>query len=204
MNVWHRINARKIMFSYLYTDYFYRVYNAKKITFSDQERRPELFTEEIEWKYLKNSDQQQISGDTFLSKLNIPTPEEDDYKWEDLKDLTLDGQDVQDFSIIANGLRIDLDEVDRDYITAIRDHYKAYEAEVEKLVNPLLTQFQWKDLEAIKKAIFILWYTEHKVLGTDVKVIINEVIELAKRFGGTDVYKLVNGVFHTLLMWDKE
>jgi len=73
-----------------------------------------------------------------------------------LQDLSLGKQSEQDFSIIANGLRIDLDEVDREYVTAIRDHYKENEAEVEMLVNPLLTQFQWKDLEAIKKAIFIL------------------------------------------------
>jgi transcription termination factor NusB len=93
-----------------------------------------------------------------------------------------------------------LDEVDREYITLIRDHYTEFESEVESLVNPLLKQFQRKDLEAIKKAIFILGYTEWKVLGTDDKVIINEMIELAKRFGGSDVYKLVNGVFHELLV----
>lgn len=204
MNVWHRINARKIMFSYLYTDFFYRAYNAKKLHYSDQERKPGLHSVEIEWEHLQNSDQQHISGDTFLSELNIQAPIEDIDEWDNVQELSLDEHNDLDFSIIANGLRIDLDEVDRDYITAIRDHYKAYEAEVEKLVNPLLTQFQWNDLEAIKKAIFILWYTEYKVLATDVKVIINEVIELAKRFGGTDVYKLVNGVFHTLLMWEKE
>lgn len=192
------------MFSYLYTDFFYRAYNAKKLAYSDQERRPSMLTVEIEGEGLQNSDQQHISGDTFLSELNIQIPEEDIDLWEELQDLSLGKQSEQDFSIIANGLRIDLDEVDREYVTAIRDHYKENEAEVEMLVNPLLTQFQWKDLEAIKKAIFILWYTEHKVLGTDVKVIINEVIELAKRFGGSDVYKLVNGVFHELLMSEKK
>ena len=70
-------------------------------------------------------------------------------------DLTTKDQKEKIAEIFEDAIAV-LDEVDRDYITAIRDYYKAYEAEVEKLVNPLLTQFQWKDLEAIKKAIFIL------------------------------------------------
>lgn len=185
------------MFSYIYTDYFYREYNSRKqkqIDFQNDGIYND--TSEIEGLNLQDSNQS-IIWDDFLTELNIPVEVEEIIEHEDL---SLSWDDEKDFSIIANGLRIDLDEVDREYITLIRDHYTEFESEVESLVNPLLKQFQRKDLEAIKKAIFILGYTEWKVLGTDDKVIINEMIELAKRFGGSDVYKLVNGVFHELLV----
>lgn len=185
------------MFSYIYTDYFYREYNSRKqkqIDFQNDGMYND--TSEIEGLNLQDSNQS-IIWDNFLAELNIPVEVEEIIEHDDL---SLSWDDEKDFSIIANGLRINLDEIDREYITLIRDHYKDLEPDVESLVNPLLKQFQRKDLEAIKKAIFILGYTEWKVLGTDDKVIINEMIELAKRFGGSDVYKLVNGVFHELLV----
>lgn len=201
MNVWYRIHARKIMFSYIYTDYFYREYNSRKqkqIEFHGEK----MFNDTSVKEGLNLQDSNQlIIWDDFLAELDIPVDVEEIIEHDDL---SLCWDDEKDFSIIANGLRIDLDEIDREYITAIRDHYTEFEPEVESLVNPLLKQFQRKDLEAIKKAIFMLGFTEWKVLGTDDKVIINEMIELAKRFGGSDVYKLVNGVFHELLIGENK
>lgn len=185
------------MFSYLYTDYFYREYNARKQKQTDSQGE-RVFHDMSETEGLNLQDSNQvIIWDDFLTELDLPQEAEELIECEDL---SLSWDDEKDFSIIANGLRIDLDEIDREYITVIRDHYVAFESEVESFVNPLLKQFQRHDLEAIKKAIFMLGYTEWKMLGTDDKVIINEMIELAKRFGGTDVYKLVNGVFHELLV----
>lgn len=189
------------MFSYLYTDYFYREYNSRKWKYTElQNNGIYNDTSEREGFNLQDSSQQLI-WDDFLHELNISVETEEVIEHDDLS-VSWDEDKV--FSIIANGLRIDLDEIDREYITLIRDHYKDLESDVELLVNPLLKQFQRKDLEAIKKAIFMLGYTEWKVLGTDDKVIINEMIELAKRFGGSDVYKLVNGVFHELLVWKQK
>lgn len=184
MDIGKRINARKIMLSYMYTDFFYRWY-----------------TQENEKKHQIIDNQNNIWEDhDFLQLLDV----EKEWKESQWEDIVIGSFGVwweeKDFSIIASGLRIDLDEVDWDYISIINTQYHNYEVEVEKIISPLLTQFKRNDLEAIKKAIFVLGYTEYRECGTDEKVVINEMIELAKRFGGNDVYKLVNGVFHKLLM----
>jgi transcription termination factor NusB len=55
-------------------------------------------------------------------------------------------------------------------------------------------------MELLKKSIFLLGYTEKKILDTDAKVIVNEMVELAKRFGGYETYKLVNSILHKLII----
>lgn len=187
MNIGHRINARKIMFAYLYTDFFYRNY----------QKTEQKEATSIAAKLALGED-----NEDFLKSMNMHEIIESDS--EIIEWTSWLGLEEQEFSVIAHGMRMDLDEVDRDYIGSIFHNYKDLEWDIAKKVDPLLTQFKWNDLEAMKKALFVLWYTEYTVLGTDKKVVINEMIELAKRYGGVEVYKLVNSVFHELLMWWEE
>lgn len=110
----------------------------------------------------------------------------------------------EDLDMIVSGLRMEPAEVDREYVYGILHAYSNYIPSMEMLVNEYVTQFQWVDMELLKKSIFILGYTERQVLDTDTKVIINEMVELAKRFGWYETYKLVNSIFHKLMIHTDE
>jgi len=58
--------------------------------------------------------------------------------------------------MIAHGLLIKPEEVDRTFVYQLIESYPHYIKPVEKLINPLLTQFQWNELDPIKKTVFIL------------------------------------------------
>lgn len=65
-------------------------------------------------------------------------------------------------------------------------------------VEPLVDR-KWHDVSPIEKAILLMgaWELAHAV-EIPYRVVINEGIELAKRFGGTDGHKYVNGILDKL------
>ena len=57
----------------------------------------------------------------------------------------------------------------------------------------------WDEVSPVERCILLLGACELKLHGeTPYRVIINEAIELAKTFGGTDGHKFVNGVLDKL------
>lgn len=70
--------------------------------------------------------------------------------------------------------------------------------ELDKLIEPLLDR-GWKEISPIEHACMWIGVYEFKFC-PDVpwRVVLNECIELAKSFGGTDGHKYVNGVLHAL------
>jgi len=71
-------------------------------------------------------------------------------------------------------------------------------AALDALIAPLLDR-PMVEISPIERAV--LWIGAHELQhGPDVpwRVVINECIELAKSFGGTDGHKYVNGVVHKL------
>lgn len=72
------------------------------------------------------------------------------------------------------------------------------EAELDALIEPHLDR-PLQELSPIERAV--LWmgaYEFQKCLENPWRVVLNEYIELAKSFGGTDGHKYVNGVLHQL------
>ncbi|MBM3390409.1 MAG: transcription antitermination factor NusB [Betaproteobacteria bacterium] len=71
-------------------------------------------------------------------------------------------------------------------------------AELEALIAPLLDR-PYAELSPIERAILLLATFElQRHLEAPYKVVINEAIELAKSYGGTDGHKYVNGVLDKL------
>ena len=70
--------------------------------------------------------------------------------------------------------------------------------ELDQLIEPLLDR-GWKEISPIEHACMWIGVYEFKFC-PDVpwRVVLNECIELAKSFGGTDGHKYVNGVLHAL------
>ena len=54
-------------------------------------------------------------------------------------------------------------------------------------------------MDVLDRAIFLLWYIEFKELSTPKEVVLNETIEIAKRYWDSSSYKLVNWILHKIL-----
>ena len=92
------------------------------------------------------------------------------------------------------------DKIDVEYFRAMLNGAVAGAADMEQLIAPLLDR-AYKSLSPVERGILLLAGYEFKSqLEVPYRVVINEAIELAKSFGGTDGHKYVNGVLDKMAM----
>lgn len=70
---------------------------------------------------------------------------------------------------------------------------------IQKLVDTYVTSFSFDRMDTMDKALFTLWYIEYKEFQTPKEVILNELVELAKRYADPGSAKLINGIMHKIL-----
>jgi N utilization substance protein B len=88
----------------------------------------------------------------------------------------------------------DFGKIDAEYFTRLLDGAVAGAAEMEQRIAPLLDR-AYKSLSPVERGILLLaGYEFMHCPEVPYRVVINEAIELAKSFGGTDGHKYVNGV----------
>jgi len=88
----------------------------------------------------------------------------------------------------------DFCKIDTGYFTKLLDGAVAGAAEMEQRIAPLLDR-AYKSLSPVERGILLLaGYEFMHCPEVPYRVVINEAIELAKSFGGTDGHKYVNGV----------
>lgn len=86
------------------------------------------------------------------------------------------------------------DKIDTEYFKRLLTGAVAGAAEMEQRIAPLLDR-AYKSLSPVERGILLLAGFEFTHCPeVPYRVIINEAIELAKSFGGTDGHKYVNGV----------
>jgi len=86
------------------------------------------------------------------------------------------------------------DKIDTDYFRLLLAGAIAGAPEMEQRIAPLLDR-AYKSLSPVERGILLLaGYEFLHCPEVPYRVIINEAIELAKSYGGTDGYKYVNGV----------
>lgn len=90
-------------------------------------------------------------------------------------------------------------DIDYDYIKLIGPKFAQYKDIVQEKVDSFATTFGYKDMDLIDRVLFVLGYVERKELQTPKEIILNEMIELAKRYGDEASAKLINGIWHKLL-----
>ena len=88
----------------------------------------------------------------------------------------------------------DFSKIDGEYFTRLLDGAVAGAADMEQRIAPLLDR-AYKSLSPVERGILLLAGFEFaQCPEVPYRVVINEAIELAKSFGGTDGHKYVNGV----------
>jgi len=90
------------------------------------------------------------------------------------------------------------DKIDADYFKTLLEGTIAAAPELEKAIAPHLDR-EYRRLSPVERGILLLAGYE-LAYRPDVpyRAVINEAVELAKSYGGTDGYKFVNGVLDKL------
>ena len=90
------------------------------------------------------------------------------------------------------------DKADRAFFSQLLSGTMDAEAELEGLLSPLLDR-PLAELSPVERAILLMAAYELKSsAAVPYRVVINEAVELAKSYGGTDGHKYVNGVLDKL------
>ncbi len=70
---------------------------------------------------------------------------------------------------------------------------------VVRAVQSHATTFSFEKMDPMDKAIFLAGGVEYLIHKTPVKIILNEMIEIAKRYGDEGAPKLINGIGHKVI-----
>ncbi len=113
------------------------------------------------------------------------------YQWQ------LSGNDLSAIEAHLAGAS-GFEKVDRALFDMLLRGAMAEAAELQAYIEPLLDR-PYAELSPVERAILLLAaYELQRHLDAPYKVVINEAIELAKSYGGTDGHKYVNGVLDKL------
>lgn len=89
----------------------------------------------------------------------------------------------------------DMSKVDLDYFHELLHGVPQYLSEVESVFIPYLQERSSDELDPITQALLRLACYEFKYrIDVPYKVVINEAVSLAKKFGAADSHKFINGV----------
>ena len=176
MKVWNRINARKVVLSYFYQRcFFHNLWKQDKFI-SDILSVENIFqsnTEEFE----KNKD---IIKQKIQDQLWIPNDENFEY----FVNIFFDKRDIE--------------EIDMDYVMKVWWAYEQYLQEAIDCINKHTQSFTFQEMNTMNQALFILGYVEWKVLDTPKEILLNELVELAKRYDDEWSPKLINWIMHKI------
>jgi len=177
MNIKARINARKIVLSYLYQHCFF-----VNLLLQDKVLTDSLFID-----YIFKTDAGMYDTEKEKLKEKIETY---------LKIYTL-----EDFKEFVDGFFDERkhEDIDFDYIAKVGIHFTKYIEEILEKVNSFAQTFEYRQMDPLDQAIFLLGYTERKELETPKEVVLNEMIELAKRYSDDGAPKLINGIMHKIV-----
>ncbi len=107
------------------------------------------------------------------------------------------GADVDDelAYIIENYFRkFEPSEIDFEYINLIGPKFHDYQPTVSEKVNEYTISFSYDEMDIIDRVLFVLGYIEYTELRTPKEIMLNEMVELAKRYGDDSSSKLINGI----------
>ncbi len=93
-----------------------------------------------------------------------------------------------------------LEEIDTDYVFKVTSAISRYEEELIEKVNQNTQTFQYEQMDIMDQVCLLQGYLEVKVMDTPPAVVINEMVELAKRYSDDGAPKLVNGLLNAILI----
>lgn len=93
----------------------------------------------------------------------------------------------------------DIEESDRDYVVEIYDGVLSKEQELDEKIAKYLKGYTLERIFKVDLAILKLAIYEIDYLGEKPSIVINEAVELAKRYSTDNSYKFINGVLASIV-----
>jgi N utilization substance protein B len=89
----------------------------------------------------------------------------------------------------------DFEKVDGDYFHTLLHEIPAQTDQIEAVFAPFMVERALEELDPIERALLRIGTFElMERIDVPYKVVINEAVNLAKKFGATDSHKFINGV----------
>ncbi len=197
MDIRKRINARKIVLSYFYQHCFFSSLKEKPLI--DWVSAPGFLNYEGE----EDKKSEFLDAD-FLKA--VAAKKQADEQWDEVVQAKINTYaeyaDIEDeFPYILRAFfdqRSD-EEVEADYVLQVGNALPRYEKELIEQVNQHIQSFEYAKMDIMDQVLLLLGYCEYKAFQTPKEVIINEMVELAKRYADEGSPKLINGILHKLL-----
>jgi N utilization substance protein B len=82
----------------------------------------------------------------------------------------------------------------REFANQLFENAAARAAEIDPIISAHAQHWRIERMPAIDRAILRLAITELRTMGTPPKVVINEAVELAKKFSSEDAAPFINGI----------
>lgn len=176
MKVWNRINARKVVLSYFYQCCFFHNLPKQDSIISEVLSVENIFQSNAE-EFEKNK---AILKQKIMNQLSVS----DDENFEYFVNIFFDKRNVE--------------EIDMDYVMKVWWAYRQYLQEAIEAINKHTQSFSFQEMNTMNQSLFLLGYVEWKVLDTPKEVLLNELIELAKRYDDEWSPKLINWIMHKI------
>lgn len=91
------------------------------------------------------------------------------------------------------------DMIDISFLTPMIIGWSTHVITIKDIISEYATTFAFDRMDPIDQAIFLCGGIEYIVHKTPPKIILNEMIEIAKRYGDEGAPKLVNGIGHSMI-----
>lgn len=219
MNISQRINARKVLLSCLYEIFFadkiFQIY--EKIEEEEQKQQNDesekgeitisgdwgVFEKKIE-EEIQFKDSWKLSKEEYgniLSRIKEKKSESIQEILDYQLEVAYDAWKVKKTELIANYTFEEWKEkeIDREYLKTMLEKVPQYREIVQEKVNQYVTSFTYEEMDLMDQVIFLLGYTEAIEFHTPKEVLINEMVELAKRYSRDGASKVIHGIFHHLI-----
>ena len=194
VDVHQRINARKLVLSYLYQYCFYSTFQTSLDHVESTDDGEKELSSKFLWETHDSFFTEEFLAD--VQKLYDRSSEE----WKQLKNwvqqiLSDQGEDDMPYYLKNFFDKWDEKDVDVDYVLKMMWSFEKYLDSTKEMVNQYAESFQFNEMDIIDQAIFLLWYTEYQLFHTPKEILINEMIELCKRYSDAWSPKLINWIF---------
>ncbi len=173
MKVLSRINARKIILWFFYQYLFF-----EKIKNDDTMKKEILAIDNVFPSQEIYQEESRQFGELLLQ-----------YQWHSVEEEIA-------YAVEHFFDKWDRDDIDMEYLFEMGKHMINYQTEIVAKVNEYATSFNYHKMSTMDQAIFLLGYVEWKILKTPKEVLLNELVELAKRYADEWSGKLINGIMH--------
>lgn len=91
------------------------------------------------------------------------------------------------------------DEVDVEFVLKVGAGLHRYKADCIEQIDRYTQTFTYEHMDVLDQACLLLGILEYRIMQTPREVVINEMVELAKRYSDEGAPKLINGILHPLL-----